>query len=277
MLRSERKYRSLQYLGDLRVSGHANPLPLLQEDITKPQSPEQKAGIAQMRLREVALEFETQVLAVERDGRLTEVGKAEKVKELAGQALKNLEKWQGMSLPAVEKKLADLETRFGAAGRKEGASLEQMFLAREVRDRLLAMDESERINTFWNAIQAGDALTVQAILDAPRIRPIVPDEMLAQGRSEWQRRQSPELAEQVEDLRQLHGILEMDVRELRSAIEGAAGIEHSSTLQVYDSDKREWVDVPLETAAGDADDKAGESGAGEDDGSGEGGGDGNSE
>jgi (E)-4-hydroxy-3-methylbut-2-enyl-diphosphate synthase len=90
---------------------------------------------------------------------------------------------------SIESDLAELQKQAASPTRKPG-DIEQLMLEREVRDRLLQMDDARRIEVLQSAIESGDSLTVESILSAPKIVPLVPDEIAAEARQRWYARQN---------------------------------------------------------------------------------------
>ncbi|HPC96655.1 MAG TPA: hypothetical protein PLU87_17045 [Sedimentisphaerales bacterium] len=173
---------------------------------------------------ELVAKFDREAQAVERDDRLSNKGRSERLAELARESLKQVDVLRVRLYDPIESDLAELQKQAASPTRKQG-DIEQLMLEREVRDRLLGMNDVRRIEVLYNAIESGDALTVESILSAPKIAPLVPDEIMEEARQRWYAWQNPELAAQIEDAVVARDVLRSNFGGVRAAFEALAGVE----------------------------------------------------
>ena len=179
---------------------------------------------AQAALMELVTKFDRQAQAVEQDDRLTSKGKAERLAELAREAMRQVDVLRMRFFDSLENDLAELQKQAASPTRKRD-DIERLMLEREVRDRLLEMDDVRRIEVLQSAIESGDALTVESILSAPKIAPLVPDEIMEEARQRWYARQNPELAAAIEDAVVARDTVRSNFEGTRAAFEALAAGE----------------------------------------------------
>lgn len=218
------KGEARQHLKDRARFGFDYRLPEPEVNERARQSPSGRGYAAQLALTEVVTRFDREAQAVERDDRLTSKGKAERLAELARESLKRVDVLRVRLYDSIESDLAELQKQAASPTRKPG-DIEQLMLEREVRDRLLQMDDARRIEVLQSAIESGDSLTVESILSAPKIVPLVPDEIAAEARQRWYARQNPELAGQLEDAVVARDVLQSNFTGIKTALEALAGVE----------------------------------------------------
>ena len=218
------KGEARQHLRDRARFGFDYVLPEPQPTESARQSPSGRGFTAQLALMELVTKFDRQAQAVEQDDRLTSKGKAERLAELAREAMRQVDVLRMRFFDSLENDLAELQKQAASPTRKQG-DIEQLMLEREVRDRLLGMNDVRRIEVLYNAIESGDALTVESILSAPKIVPLVPDEIAAEARQRWYARQNPELAAAIEDAVVARDTVRSNFEGTRAALEALAGVE----------------------------------------------------
>jgi len=218
------KGEARQHLRDRARFGFDYRLPEPEVNERARQSPLGRGYAAQLALTEVVTRFDREAQAVERDDRLTSKGKAERLAELARESLKRVDVLRVRLYDSIESDLAELQKQAASPTRKQG-DIEQLMLEREVRDRLLGMNDVRRIEVLYNAIESGDALTVESILSAPKIVPLVPDEIAAEARQRWCVRQNPQLAGQLEDAVVARDVVWSNFEGTRAAFEALAAGE----------------------------------------------------
>lgn len=218
------KSEARQFLQDRARFGFDYQLPEPEANERARQSPSGRGYAAQLGLMELVTKFDRQAQVVEQDERLTSKGKAERLAELARESLKRVDVVRVRLYDSIESDLAELQKQAASPTRKQG-DIEQLMLEREVRDRLLQMDDARRIEVLQSAIESGDSLTVESILSAPKIVPLVPDEIAAEARQRWYARQNPELAAQIEDAVVARDVLQSNFTGIKTALEALAGVE----------------------------------------------------
>jgi len=219
------KATARQYFKDLCLMGRFDyALPKPEPNERARQSPSGRGYAGQLALMELVAKFDRKAKDIEGDDRLTVKGKAERLAELAREAMRQVDVLRVRLYDPIENDLAELQKQAASPARKPG-DLEQLLLQREVRDRLLAMDDTKRIDVLYSAINAGDALTVESIFGAPRIMSLVPDDIVTEARERWYARQNPELATQIEDATIARDTLQRDFGGVRAAFEALAGVE----------------------------------------------------
>lgn len=218
------KSEARQHLRDRARFGFDYQLPEPEANERARQSPSGRGFTAQLALMELVTKFDRQAQAVEQDDRLTSKGKAERLAELAREAMQRVDVLRVRLCDQIETDLTELQKQAVSPTRKPG-DIERLMLEREVRDRLLQMDDVRRIEVLQSAIESGDALTVESILSAPKIAPLVPDEIAAEARQRWYARQNPELAAQIEDAVVARDVLRSNFGGVRAAFDALAGVE----------------------------------------------------
>jgi len=235
MLKDERTHKARTSLEQIRVNGLPFKFdePDANESVTGGDKVTAYAG--QQQLTRIALDFEAKWNSIESDARLTDVGKAEAVTKLADETLEKISKARGLTLDRLSTKLGDLQDKFtDTATGDDSEDVRSLFREREIRDALLALDESERIAQVWSAVDVEDAETLAAIFNTPRLRTIIPDDIAGDVRQAWLGKKSPALAGQVADLRQTVDVLTADFQSVRGAVENAGDIE--APLQIVNAD-----------------------------------------
>lgn len=219
-----------QYLRDLCLMGRFDyALPEPEPNERSRQSPLGRGYTAQRALIELVAKFDREARVVEQDDRLTDKGKTGRLVELAREALRQVEVLRVRLYDRVVSDLAELEKQQASSARKPG-DIEQLLLQREIRDRLLGMADTRRIEVLENAIASGDALVVESIFSAPRIMPLVPDEIAAEARQRWYARQNPALAAEIDDAVVVRDTLQSNFGGVRAAFEALASIEPAGEI-----------------------------------------------
>ncbi len=218
------KGEARQHLKDRARFGFDYQLPEPEANERSRQSPSGRGYAAQLALMELVAKFDREAQAVERDDRLSRKGQSERLAELAREAMQRVDVLRVRLCDQIETDLTELQKQAVSPTRKPG-DIERLMLEREVRDRLLAMNDVRRIEVLHSAIESGDTLTVEAILGAPKIVPLVPAESAAEARQRWYARQNPELAAQIEDAVIARDTVRSNFEGTRAALEALAGVE----------------------------------------------------
>lgn len=181
-------------------------------------------AMAQEKVYAVARKFLADVGEVVINRRLTDEGKREETAVLAAAALRGLDRVEEALLGKGRRRAVELEREIQKAA--EGAAEDAVvrFLReREVRDCLRGMASGERLEALKLAVEHRDALVLGAFLGAPRVNPpLMEARTLAEAERVFCRAVAPEVAGELDKLRQALGLVEEDLAGLREDLKSYA-------------------------------------------------------
>lgn len=181
------------------------------------------ATLALDKLAEVNGEFIAARARINADPRLSDAGKAEKVREAAERALAELDRMERVSYVrkvsvAAEKARKALEAPLPDASDPAVAVREV-----EVRAYLAQRPELERRSIIADAARAGDALTVAAALRSPSVLPLADSTTLAEALGALNEARDPDGALRLQTLEEAREVVVAALEDLRRSLRDAAG------------------------------------------------------
>jgi hypothetical protein len=202
-----------------------------------------RAYKGQLKLREIAIQFYNETQGIKQDGMLTDEGQKHKIKELAKKTLEEVDKAKHTFLDPVKKKLGELEAQITPAATTEEQDVKDLLREIEVRRMLMELQPEQRTSIFLDAINQGDSVVYNAVMRAPAFAKIViaDDDTLNKMKEAWAIKQNPQIAGELEKVRDVYSTLSHNFKETTGGIESLGQLPKPATVFYGPDDKPENV------------------------------------
>lgn len=183
------------------------------------------AGEVRAGLAVIAREVQNKAKSIASNGDLTDSGRTKQLAALAASVGPRIAALKKIVTSKIEGRLTALRAQMTEPlpGRPKDDVVGEVR-AGEIRTRLSAMDETQRVAAMWRSVEIGDDETLRAIATAPKSFSLVGADELAKATASYWRKQRPEIAEQISALETISELLDGDFRTMDSAIMSLTGI-----------------------------------------------------
>lgn len=191
-------------------------------------------------LHRLVRNFVSDAQAIDADPDLTEKGKRDRLVKKAQAVMEELDKVEKVVLSERVRVLKQrAHERLYPHQRSEVDSFAALWKAQraemrqqEIRQRLAAMEPSERFQVFQQALEAGDADTFGAFDNAPPVYALLNDKVLSEGRRLWSERANPEVAAEFRLLSDAETALASSITTIRESVRETAGLEDDAATRI---------------------------------------------
>ncbi len=153
-------------------------------------------------------EFRTALSHINGDGDLSPGGKQTKINDLAQTTENRLTGFVNPKLDQLDKRIAETEKE-ARPQRPDGDPVVEFLRQREIRDRLVDMDELKIVGLYQSLATSGkDDLVMRSIEESSAAFPLISDAViLAAGKAARGERHNPKSKELLEQLKSMRSIL----------------------------------------------------------------------
>ncbi len=235
---SERLARALAVLSELRLKATQWPIEAVDPEPLGEQGGRWLAKRAEQDLVLLATEIEQGIARIQQDRRFSDAGKIEQLKSLSDGLRAKLARVEKMGTERLTAELERARAEIGKVTRDQRTpEVVTALRGMELRNHLRTLNDAQRLDTFWSAVQAGDAEMVVAFESAPRAFKLIDADVLREGLAEFHRQSNPAQTANLDDLEGVHGTITGHIRSMVSVLDDLAGIE--KPLSVLTSDGNE--------------------------------------
>lgn len=180
-------------------------------------------------LQRVGQGYAREAAEIRADANLSDVGRREKIEQLAKQHVSQAEKLTTADrnlLAAVGARGQELRTRARRYEPQAPKDPVAEIRAQEIRAALRVLEPAARADAVATAVASGEGDVFAALLHDPlgTLSPLLPESILAELRSAWLSKHESGLADAIKSVDDLYSQLEVAVADLREGILKDAGL-----------------------------------------------------
>ena len=153
---------------------------------------------------DILARFEVAKQRLSADVQFSEFGRKDHISTCAAEFLASLG-WEENEFSRAQEAIDELVSAREVEPSEKKDAAAAAIESREIRDWLMTMSDSARLDIFWASISSGDETTFRAILDAPPVlrQTLIADDFVADGEERWMSARSPQRAAELKGLRSL--------------------------------------------------------------------------